>query len=221
MRKGVIVFGVVTLALAAAAQVTAPPPATSPPAAGATPQDFTSLLPQLQQAAQSINLDIARLRIEKWKTEGAIKEQAQQNADSISRNISAALPGMTEQVRANPQSLAAAVKLYRNVNALYDVFSTLAESAGAFGPKQEYETLSSDAARLDSVRRTMGERLEGMAAANDAELVRLRTELTRATTPPPPPMKIIIDDDKPAKPARKPAKRKPAAQPATQPPGAM
>ncbi len=210
------------VALASIAQVSpprtapapAPPPRTAPapaPAAAvAQPASITPLLPSLQQATGSINLDIARLRIDKWKADSAVKEQAQHNADSISRNIGAALPGLMDQVTANPQSLAAAVKLYRNVNALYDVLSGLTESAGAFGPKQEYDAMANDTRRLDDVRRDLGDRLVTMAAAHDTEMTRLRGEVTRVTTPPPLPKKIIVDEE-PHKPAKKPAAKKKTA----------
>ncbi len=206
------------VAVAAGAQVSSPRPASTQAPVVAQPAPIVSLLPSLQQTTASINSDVARLRIEKWKAESSVRQQSQQNADSISRNITAALPGMMDQVRANPQSLAAAVKLYRNVNALYDVFSGLADSAGAFGSRQEYDALASDANKLDNVRRTLGERLENMAAANDAEIVRLRTQATRPAAPPPPPKKIIVDEERPTKPSpKKKAAAKPAPQAAPQP----
>ncbi len=213
MMMKTMLMPLLCVALAASAQVSSPRPASTQAPAAAQPAPIVSLLPSLQQTAAAINLDIARLRIEKWKGDSSAKQQAQQNADSISRNITAALPGMMDQVRANPQSLAAAVKLYRNVNALYDVFSGLTESAGAFGSRPEYDALANNASKLDNVRRTLGEQLENMAAANDAEIVRLRTQATRVATPPPPPKKIIVDEE----PAKKAApKKKTAAKPAPQ-----
>lgn len=184
-----------------------------------TVSDLNPILGQLEQTAQALNLKLAKLRIEKWKADGGSKQQAQQNADSISRNLTAALPGMIGQVRANPQSLALDFKLYRNVSALYDVAASLTEAAGAFGPKAEYESLASEVANLDNVRRAMGDKLENMAAMTDSEVSRLRAQIAQAAAPPPePPKKIVIDDaeEKPKKPVRK---KKPAAasqgQPAT------
>ncbi len=213
MRLKTAVLPLLGIALAAVAQVS--PPRTAPAAAPATTvaqsPTITSLLPALQQTAGSINVDVARLRIDKWKADSAVKDQAQHNADSIARNIGAALPGMMDQVTANPQSVAAAIKLYRNVNALYDVMSGLTESAGAFGPKQEYDAMANDARRLDSLRRDLGDQLQAMAAASDAEVARLRGEVKRVNTPPPAPKKIIVDEEPSHKAAKKPATKKKAA----------
>src|SRR5208283_1400409 len=106
---------------------------------------MTSILPdldKLQAAASQADIDIGHMRIEKWKADGESKRQAQSNADSVQRNLTSALPGLIEAVRSAPQDLNAEFKLYRILNALYDVMGSLAESAGAFGPKGDYEALS-------------------------------------------------------------------------------
>lgn len=214
MKLLAFALSVSMLPLLAGAQVASSTgPQTAAPAQSVA-SDLSPILGQLQQTAQAINLKVARLRIEKWKTDSASKQQVQQNADSISRNLTAALPGMIEQVRANPQSLAAEFKLYRNVSALYDVFAALTEAAGAFGPKGDYDALAGEAANLDNIRRAMGDKIENLAVMKDTEITRLRTQATQvAAAPPPPPKKIIVDDEaKPKKAAPKKKKAKPAAQ---------
>ena len=200
------------------AQVTAPLPTrmAAPSEGAAQPlaaSELAALLPELQQTAQDINSDMRRLRIEKWKADSAEKRQAQDNADSISRNVSAALPTILAQVRENPQSLAAAFKLYRNLSALYDVFGEVTESAGAFGSDAEYAKLAADATNLGRLHRAVGDRVEILASLHDNELVRLRAQLIQIKAPPPspPPKKIIVDDQESAKPAKKKAIPKPAA----------
>jgi hypothetical protein len=160
-------------------------------------------LQRIEQTSQAAALDLARLRPDKWKTDGDIKNQAQANADSISRNLTSALPTLISGVRTAPQSMAANFKLYRNLNALYDVFEGLAESAGAFGSKQEFEALSRHVQDVDAFRRTFGDYMETLAAAKDTELARARTAMpsgTQATRP----KKIIVDND----PAPKTSKKK-------------
>ncbi len=154
--------------------------------------DVASTLQQIEQTAQAAALDLARLRVDKWKADGAIKDQAQANADSLSRNLTAALPGLVSSVRTTPQSMVASFKLYRNLNALYDVFEGLAESAGAFGSKQEFETLSQHVQALDTYRRALGDYMEALAAAKEAELTRARAGGT--ATPATRPKKIIVDN---------------------------
>lgn len=160
--------------------------------ASANPLDVTATLQRIEQTAQAAALDLARLRIDKWKADGSVKDQSQANADSISRNLTTALPGLIGAVRSSPQNLGAAFKLYRNLNALYDVFEGLAESAGAFGSKQEFEALSRHVQDLDSYRRSFGDYFEALATAKDSELARSRTTSPASTARP---KKIIVDND--------------------------
>jgi hypothetical protein len=199
------------------AEVTLAPPGTRPPAAGALPaSDLASLLPQVQEVATAMNLDVSRLKIEKWKADANSKQQSEASADSILRNLTTALPAILSQVQANPQSVAAAFRLYHDLSVLYDYFAGLTESAGAFGQKGEYEALAGDADNLEQVRRTVGEKVENLAASHDAEIARLRTAVAQAqaaaAAPLPPPKKIIVDDTEPPQPVhKKSAAKKPAS----------
>ena len=105
-----------------------PAPSARVPATGST--SMTSILPdldRLQAAASQANHDLAYMRIEKWKTDSDSKRQAQATADSVQRNLTSALPALISNVRSAPQDLAEEFKLYRNLNALYDVFASLTE----------------------------------------------------------------------------------------------
>jgi hypothetical protein len=201
---------------AGSAQVAAPQPIPrlAEPAGVATLQpagaDLTPLLGPLQQTAQSMQANLARLRVEKWKTDSGTKQQMQKNVDSLSANVTSALPEIINQVRAHPQSLAASFKLYRNLNVLSDVFSNLSLAADTFAPRSEALPLASDAESLSAIRRSVGDKLEAMAAARDAEVTRLHAQ---AAAPPPPPAKKIVVDDTESKKA--PKKKKPATKPAT------
>ena len=116
------------------------------------------------------------LRCAKWKASSAAKGAAQANADSIQRNLTAALPGLIEAVRAAPEDVNAGFKLYRSVNALTDVFGTLTEATRVFGQESEYGALSQELQVLNSVRRRLGENLEQSTAANQRELNQLRMQ---------------------------------------------
>jgi len=164
------------------------PAAANPPA---NRLDVSSTLQQIEQTAQAAALDLARLRVEKWKADGAIKDHSQANVDSLSRNLTAALPTLVGNVRTTPQSMVATFKLYRNLNALYDVFEGLAESAGAFGSKQEFEVLSQHVQAIDGYRRAFGDYMETLAAAKESELTRARSAGAAPTARP---KKIIVDN---------------------------
>jgi hypothetical protein len=176
--------------------------------------DVSGLLSKIDQTSQAASLDIAKLRIEKWKADSSDKQQAQANADSVQRNMTAALPGMITAVRTSPQDLAATFKLYRNLNALYDVMKTLTEASAAFGPKQDYQSLAQYADAIDGYRRNLADYMETLAASKDAELVRLRSQAKAAQAAAVPAKKVVIDDNAPAKKSAKKKTTKPA-QPST------
>jgi len=188
------------------------PGGTPPPVAYSSVSELNAILAQVKQTAASIQSDLDRMRIEKWKTDGTTKRQMQGNVDSIRRNLQSAMPEILSQVNNSPEDLAASFKLYRNLDALYDVFGSVVESAGAFGSKDEFQSLSNDMSALENARRSLGERVQKLASAKEDELGRLRAQVkTLSAAPPPPPKKIIVDDTEPPK---KPAKKK-TTKPAT------
>ncbi|MGB8889341.1 MAG: hypothetical protein WCC87_21635 [Candidatus Korobacteraceae bacterium] len=205
------------------AQAQTPPTATRPPStsvANTGSTSMTSILPdldRLQAAATQANHDLAYMRIEKWKADSDSKRQAQATADSVQRNLTSALPTLISNVRSAPQDLAEEFKLYRNLNALYDVFASLTESTGAFGAKSDYEALAQQLDVIDSVRRDLGNALESLTASTQTELAQLRTQVhtlqQAAATPPPPPKKVIVDDNEPVKKTTHKKKTKPATPP--------
>jgi hypothetical protein len=194
------------LAFAAAQQVPAPQPQSS---TTTVVVDVSSVLSEVEQAAHTTSLDLAHLRIDKWKTDRPSKDDAASKAGSLERNLTAALPEMIAGVRAAPGNMAPTLKLYRNLNVVYDVLATVAESAGAFGNKDEFRALAADLEAIDSTRRALADALEQTAAAHDAELIKLRNQAK--PTPSSDVKKIVIDDNDPAP---KPRKKKPAKPPA-------
>lgn len=181
------------------------------PVSYASLSQINSLLSQLEQAGQSAQLDLAKLRVEKWKADSTNKRQMQSNVDSVQRNLHDALPEIIQQVRSAPDNLSATFKLYRNVSALYDVFSSVVESAGAFGSKDEFQLLANDLSSMDRARRAVADRMEILAGSKEVEITRLRAELQKATTvtPPTSTKKVIVDDTAP--PPKPATKKKPAA----------
>ena len=219
------IVSIMTITLLVSAVIVAQTPAPSSSQAMAAPDaaQFTQVLAQIDQTSQQTNLDLAQLRIEKWKTGSDHKQQAQSDVESLMKNLSAALPGMVSTARATPNALAPALKLYRDLNALYDVLTGLTESVGAFGPKDDYNALSNDQRALDAGRRGVGDYLDALAAYRDAQIIKLTQQVSASNAQPA--KKIIVDDEAPPPPKRKKAKAKPSAtnssakpNPATAPP---
>jgi hypothetical protein len=184
----------------------------------ASVSQINGLLAQLESTSKATQDNLTKIRIEKWKTDGSTKKQTLGNVDSIQRNLQSALPEIIGQVRNSPEDLPATFRLYRNLDALYDVMTSVAESAGAFGPKDDFQSLSNDLSSFEGTRRQLADRIANLAAAKEQEIVRLRSDLKTAQAATPP-KKTVVDDEEPAK---KPVKKKtttkkPATTPATTP----
>ncbi|MGH9544102.1 MAG: hypothetical protein ACRD23_02690 [Terriglobales bacterium] len=210
------------LCLAMSAQViSANQSAPQGPVSYSSVNQLSGLLSQLEHASQTTQLDLAKLRIEKWKTDSNSKRQAAGNVESIQRNLQAALPEIIAELRTSPESLTSTFKLYRNLDALYDVLESVAESAGAFGPDDDFQALENDVSAFEKARRAFAERMETLAGAKEVEVSRLRAALqnAQANAPSQPPKKIVVDDTAPPKKAakKKPVTRAHPSPPATPP----
>jgi hypothetical protein len=187
-----------------------------PPVAYTSVSELKAIIAPLQQTAQSILTDLGKIHIEKWKTSASNKQETLTNLESVQRNLQSALPEIITQLNNSPEDLSTSFKLYRNLDALYDVFGSVVESVGAFGTKDEFQNLSNDMTGLETARRAFGERMQKLTASKEDELSRLRSQIkTLSALPPPPPKKIVVDDTEP--PAKPPAKKKAAPKP--KPPG--
>jgi hypothetical protein len=186
------------------------------PVSYASVTQLNGMLSQLEAVSKDTQADLVKLRIEHWKTDTASKKQALTNVDSIQRNLQGALPEIISQLRSAPEDVPASFKLYRNLDALYDVLGSVVEGTGAFGTKDDLQSLSNDLNNFESTRKQMAERIQTLASSKEAEIVRLRADLktAQAAIPVTPPKKTIVDDTEPAK--KPPVKKKPAAaKPAT------
>jgi hypothetical protein len=193
------------------------------PVSYASVTQLNGLLGQLEATAEKTQGDLVGLRIEHWKADGSYKRQALGNVDSIQRNLQGALPTIIAELRSSPEDLPATFKLYRNLDALYDVLGSVTEGAGAFGSKDDLQALSNDLSSFEGTRKQLADRIDTLSRAKEAEIVRLRADLkTAQATPAEPPKKIVVDDTEPAKkppattkkktPAKKPAEKPPAGQ---------
>jgi hypothetical protein len=187
------------------------------PVSYASVSQLNGLLGQLEETSKSAQADLGKLRIDHWKTDGSSKKQALANVDSIQRNLQGALPEMISGLRTAPEDMPATFKLYRNLDALYDVLGNVVELTGAFGSKDEVQSLSNDLNSFENTRKQIAERIESLSASKEAEIVRLRTDLktAQAAIPAEPPKKIVVDDTAPPK--KPPVKKKPAPKTTTTP----
>jgi hypothetical protein len=193
---------VLPLLLAVAAAQAEPPDQApvSAPVSYASVSQLNLMLTQLEQASRTAQSDLSGLRIDHWRADSTAKRQSLANVESIQRNLKEALPGMIAELRASPESLPPTFKLYRNLDALYNVFGSVVELAGAYGSKDDFQSLNNDLNAFEKSRLSFANRMETLAGAKEAELARLRVEVRNAQAEANPvPKKIIIDDTEPVK----------------------
>jgi len=219
-----------TFILASLAQ-SGPAPMASPangapqgqPVSYASVTQLNGLLSQIDAASKNTQADLSRLRIERWKTDSANKKEALATVDSIQRNLQGALPELIAKLRNAPEDVAASFRLYRNLDALYSVMRDVVDGAGAFGSKDDSQSLSSDLNAFEASRKQLAERIENLSSSKEQELAQLRGQLKtlQAEVEAAPPKKVVVDDtEPPKKPVAK--KKAPAKKPAdtAKPPGA-
>ena len=196
-----------------------------------TPQtDLNTILLQVEKATSSANVNLGKLRIEKWKTDSQQKQQMQQVADSLQKNIANAVPGLVSDVQTSRGGVLSSFKLYHNLNVVYEFLSSMAEAAGAYGKKEEYQPLEGDATALDTVRQNLSTYIEQaagkMEAANRAAASSNSVQARQTVVPG---RKVVVIDEKDTPPRKRPKSTKkkssaaptqtpaPAAQPSSSP----
>jgi hypothetical protein len=189
----------------------------APPAA-----NLNTILQQVQQSTSSISINIGRLRIEKWKTDPDQKQQLQQIAESLQKNIANAVPGLVTDVQSSKGSVSTTFKLYHNLNVVYENLNYLADVAGGLGKKDEFEPLATDCAALESARQNLSIYIEQAAgkleSANRPPAGSNPTQGQAPGTAVPGKKVVVINEDEPA--PKKPAKptKKKTSPPSSAPP---
>ncbi|HEY1937047.1 MAG TPA: hypothetical protein VGJ33_03835 [Candidatus Angelobacter sp.] len=220
--SGVIIL-VIFAASGVAAQTQAQPSPAQQGQAASPVADLNAILLQVQQATSTASVNIGKLRIEKWKTDSEQRQQLQEIAESLQKNIANAMPGMVSDVQTSRGGVAASFKLYHNLNVVYENLSYLADVAGSLGKKDEFEPLAADAAALESARKNLSTYIEQAAlrlesavrAANGSNAVQARQG--SATVVPGKKVIVIDDADTPPRKRAKSTKKKSSATPTPTP----
>src|ERR1700757_2915674 len=204
MRRNFLLSpGLSLLCITATMAQSGPPPVPGNGASGqgqpvsyASVTQLNGLLSQIEATSKNTQTDLGKLKIERWKGNGSEKKEGFGNVDSVQRNLQGALPEIITQLRNAPEDLNITFKLYRNLDALYDVLNNVAEMAGAFGSKDDLQSISNDISAFEGARKQLGERIENLSSSKEQELTRLRTQLKTLQTQveAAPPKKIVVDD---------------------------
>lgn len=174
-------------------------PTPIPPSSSSTTPSLDPILMEIQTATQSANLNISRLRIDRWKADSAGKTELQHIADSLHKNITSAVPDLISEVRSSHGSVSSTFRLYHNINVVFEYLSQLTDGAGSAGKPEEFEPLNSDLTALDKARQHLSAYIEQAAASLENKVRTAVAAATPAPTPQATPKKIVVDDDTPHK----------------------
>jgi len=197
--------------------------------------DLNTALIDLDRVAQATQNDIANLQVDKWKSgwktgflkDGSHKDQAQQAAHSLQRNLSSALPGLIRDVQTSRGGISATFKLYDDVSLVVEAVDSLITACEAAGKKNEAAPLSDDYTALTRVRRSLSAYIQQASAAWETKGKTPYAALTVPSAQPAPQKpsssaqasstqvvtdqgvkKIIVDDTVPEKKQAAPAPKK-------------
>ena len=145
--------------------------------AGTGRTDLNSALIDLDRISQATQNDIANLGVEKWKAgwksgflkDGSHKDQAQQAARSLQRNLSSALPGLIHDVQNSRGSISATFKLYDDVSLVIEAVDSLITASEAAGKKSDAAQLVDDFSALTRVRRSLSAYIQQASASFESK----------------------------------------------------
>ena len=125
--------------------------------------DLNSTLIDLDRVSQAVQNDIANLHVDRWKSGwksgflkgSSQKEQAQQAAGSLERNMANALPGLIHDVQSSRGSIATTFRLYDDVSLVCETLDSLVNTSEAAGKKNDAAALAEDYSALTRIRRSL------------------------------------------------------------------
>lgn len=216
MRSARVVMTIIAFYLCALAWAAAQAPSPAPRPADPPPPTLDAIVVEIQQVTQTANMDLGRLRIERWRADSGDRAQWQQIADSLRKNLSTAVPDLLAEVRSSKGSVSSTFKLYHNLNVVYEYLDSLAAVANGAARSDESDPLNKDASGLDAARKHLSAYIEDAATTLETKLKAPPVQVV--VTPTPTPRKIVVDDDlHPAKSPTPKKKKTPPAQPASTP----
>jgi hypothetical protein len=156
---------------------------------------------------------VSAVKLEKWKR-GTVRDETGEHITAIEHDLQGTLPPLLQTADANAGTLSKVLPVSRNTEALYDVLVSVVEAARVAAPADQVTQLEQALSGLGTALRSLDDRVQEIAAAEEAQTSDLRktvqtltaAKLAAAAAAPPPAKPCPT----PA-PARKPKKKPPAA----------
>jgi hypothetical protein len=183
-----------------------------PAAEAAAPPDRPSLGPtlaDLQRITAATGSDLSDLQIDKWKSGwrtawlkgSGHKQEAQEMAMALRRNLADAVPVLITEVQNSHGSVSSAFKLYNDLSVVVESLDSLVAVTRDYGRKGESGSLAKDDAALGRLRQDISSYIQ-LAAASLEPKTKAPTQVVPSASGSQ--LKKVSDDDAPeTKPARK------------------
>jgi hypothetical protein len=161
--------------------------------AGTGHTDLNTTLVDLDRVSEATQNDIANMHVEKWKAgwktgflkDGAHKDQAQQAAGSLQRNLRNALPGLMHDVQVSRGSITTTFKLYDDVSLVCEAVDSLIAASEAEGKKSEAATLNEDYNAMSRIRRSLSNYIQQTSVSMENRTRTTYAAVTPAAQPAP------------------------------------
>lgn len=160
----------------AAAAVLGQAPAEAPAPTAVSPSAI------LRPALANVQSTTAELRISKWKIPGSARKAAEDDVNSIQRDLGGTLPGLLAHADSAPGSVPPSFAVYRNVDALYDVLLRISQTADLAAPSKEAAAIASALRELEAARRSLGDSILNTSQRHETRLVALESAIREART---------------------------------------
>jgi hypothetical protein len=167
---------------------------------------------------------LSSLRLDKWKR-GSVRDEAADDIGSILGELETNIPQLLSDADAAPETLSKLLPASRHVNALYETFLRVYDTARIAGPPEQITQIQVALKDLSSARHALDDRILQTAANQEKIVVDLRTTVQKqasfkcpvAAPPPAPACPAPPAPHKPKKKPTPPAQTTPAPSPGTPP----
>ncbi|MGH9474388.1 MAG: hypothetical protein ACRD1M_16790 [Terriglobales bacterium] len=174
---GIIVASLMALPAMAAGQ--------NGPAAARAPRSAAPSASALLASIQGLETSLAAIPARTLRVDQSRRRRFQAEVTAIERNVSAALPGLTEQVEHSPYDVGLAFRLFRDADAVYQVALRAGDLVQEHGGAGEGAVLAANLARV-------GQQLDALANFIQVRGSALSAAAARAAKVPPRPQELNI-----------------------------
>lgn len=146
----------------------------------------TGIVASLQQ----LQAGVQALQPGEWKTSRADRADLAEAQQSLQRNLQTAVPALMEEWRRAPQNLSPAFRLYRDLDALYQVSLRLSAAAGQYADGAQGQAMQASVDGLHERLQQLGDYIQSTAGLQYRQIQQVRS----APAPVAAPRTLIIDD---------------------------